>query len=507
MADSQILCMEDGLMPADVPETNPRFYYSERHRVALEELLKNGDGAFKTLLKEEKSTDFLSARELKTITSTFMTYKTDEEEAKPETKEQNHDSKSMRSTYWPEMSDTEVPALDMGWPTSGIFRGGTQITVYTHPPKENEPHIRQVVRKLIQESCKVIAIVMDLLTDIQILQDLFDASKRGVPVYIVLDVQGAPHFLDMCNRLKVGARELKNVRTRTVKGIGLDLSFGKIPGNVHSKYMLIDGDKVVFGTYSYSWSCSRMDRNMITLMSGQVVEFYDNDFRELYAISDKLDLFKEFHLTTPQTGTLSQAAVTRRPLNTTSRFQVNLGDMSRGKVPAHKYHNPKYLLALGQIPDPNPTSTLEVFLNSLETPAPDQQDQLDEQPENPTPSKTGSEDSKGLQKQSSKKKRGFWSGFLKKKSKKENEPPTEASAPTDKTKQTHTTDNTTKQTHTTDNTTKQTHTTDNTTKQTHTTDNTTKQTDTTDEQTDENSKMTDKGKKKKKGLNVFKKAK
>lgn len=56
---------------------------------------------------------------------------------------------------------------------------------------------------------------MDLLTDIQILQDLFEASKRGVPVYIVLDVQGAPHFLDMCNRMKVGANELK-VHTHTV---------------------------------------------------------------------------------------------------------------------------------------------------------------------------------------------------------------------------------------------------------------------------------------------------
>lgn len=56
---------------------------------------------------------------------------------------------------------------------------------------------------------QVVAIVMDLLTDLQILRDLFEVSKRGVPVYIVLDEQGAPHFLDMCSRLKVGERELK----------------------------------------------------------------------------------------------------------------------------------------------------------------------------------------------------------------------------------------------------------------------------------------------------------
>lgn len=131
-----------------------------------------------------------------------------------------------------------------------------------------------------------------------------------------------------------------------------------------------------------------MDRNMIMVMSGQVVDFYDNDFRELYAVSDKLDLFKEFHLNKPQTNTLSRAAVPKRPVAATSRFQVNLGDV---KVPAHKYHNPKYQLALGQIPEP--TAAIQDFLKYMDTP----------NPENPTeelenitsvPSETGKEESK-----------------------------------------------------------------------------------------------------------------
>lgn len=131
---------------------------------------------------------------------------------------------------------------------------------------------------------------------------------------------------------------------------------------------------------SFSWSSSRMDRNMITVMSGQVVDFYDNDFRELYANSDKLDLFKEFHVSEPQTGTLSRAAVPKRVTAATSRFQVNLGDASRGdlKVPAHKYHNPKYLLALGQIPGPTELP-LQDFFDKMEPPDPVQEDL-----ENPT---------------------------------------------------------------------------------------------------------------------------
>lgn len=157
-----------------------------------------------------------------------------------------------------------------------------------------------------------------------------------------------------------------------------------------------------------------MDRNMITVMSGQVVDFYDNDFRELYANSDKLDLFKEFHLSKGalsegqkgtlskgQKGTLPRAAVPKRPLAATSRFQVNLGDATRGdiKVPAHKYHNPKYLLALGQIP--GSTTPLQEFLNSMQPPDPtDGPENPMEELENlaPDPSQTEKKESKKLTK-------------------------------------------------------------------------------------------------------------
>lgn len=51
---------------------------------------------------------------------------------------------------------------------------------------------------------------MDMITDPQILQDLLDAaSRRLVPVYILLDEQGVPHFLDMCSRLQIGSQHLR----------------------------------------------------------------------------------------------------------------------------------------------------------------------------------------------------------------------------------------------------------------------------------------------------------
>ncbi|XP_014037530.2 protein FAM83F [Salmo salar] len=357
MAESQLTCMEDGHIKENVPESKPEFYYSEEQRAAVEQLLKNGDGAFKLRLKEDKVKDFLSARDIKTIRNTFKEYDTEDEEKSGELKAKPNDSKAdsgHHSTYWPQMSDTEVPPLDLGWPNGGLFKGVTRVAVHTHPPKENGPHIKEVIRRLIQEATKVLAIVMDLLTDIQILQDLLDAaSRRSVAVYILLDVSGVPHFLDMCCRLQVGAQHLRNIRTRTVQGTGLGLSFGRLLGSLCSKYMLVDGDKVMFGSYSFSWSSSRMDRNMITVMTGQVVDFFDRDFCELYAISEKLDLYKEFNLSPPPkmaaAARLKVEPVKPQIRAATSRFQVSLGHSRRGdlQVPAHKYHNPKYSLVYG----------------------------------------------------------------------------------------------------------------------------------------------------------------
>lgn len=370
MAESQLQCMEDGLIGSAVPESSPGFYYSEQQRAALEVLLRDGDAQFKERLAEDEYRDFLSAREIKEVQNTFKKYETEEDSAAERAARRTEDSDSVRSTYWPQLSEREIPQLDLGWPTGGFLRAITRVMVYTHPAKINMPHIKEVVRKLIQEARKVIAIVMDLLTDIQILQDLLDASfQRKIAVYIILDLQGSPHFLDMCNRLQVKAHHLQNIRTRTVRGVGFDLSFGRIPGSLCSKYMIIDGDKVMFGSYSFSWSSSRMDRQLITVISGQIVDDFDLNFREIYAISEELNLYKEFSIS--KTGTQAPSRInvptmpSRLTMPATSRFQVSLGDAGTLKVPAHKYHNPKYLLALGAIPD-NPTTTIQEMVDKMQ---------------------------------------------------------------------------------------------------------------------------------------------
>uniref|UniRef100_A0A8C5D4S0 Scaffolding anchor of CK1 domain-containing protein n=1 Tax=Gouania willdenowi TaxID=441366 RepID=A0A8C5D4S0_GOUWI len=167
MAESQLMCMEDGHIGDKVPESRPEFFYSEEQRAAIEELVKNGDGAFKTRLKEDNMKDFLSAKEIRLLLNIFRRYDSesvsmtktpagagkDEGEEGPVTAD---DDSGVHSTYWPQMSDTEVPPLDIGWPSGAKFKGVTRVVMHTHPPpKDNGPHIKQVVRKLIQEASKV----------------------------------------------------------------------------------------------------------------------------------------------------------------------------------------------------------------------------------------------------------------------------------------------------------------------------------------------------------------
>lgn len=95
-----------------------------------------------------------------------------------------------------------------------------------------------------------------------------------------------------------------------------------------------------------------MDRNTITVMSGQTVDSFDHDFRELYAVSEQVDLYREFNITRPPLPTpITKPKVELiRPLPvSTSRFQVSVDDSRQNglKVPAHKYHNPKYSLVFG----------------------------------------------------------------------------------------------------------------------------------------------------------------
>ncbi|NWR43818.1 FA83D protein, partial [Regulus satrapa] len=136
---------------------------------------------------------------------------------------------------------------------------------------------------------QVIALVMDSFTDIEIFSDLQDAfNNRQVPVYILLDQDFVPHFLEMCNNLGVCPEQESMMRVRALTGSTYYMRSGaKIVGKAKEKFMLIDGIRVATGSYRqvFTWSDGKLNSSNLLVLSGQVVEHFDLQFRILYAQS------------------------------------------------------------------------------------------------------------------------------------------------------------------------------------------------------------------------------
>ncbi|XP_073320310.1 uncharacterized protein fam83gb [Pagrus major] len=331
MALSQVQCLDDHHVNWRVSEGKPEFFYSEDQRLAVEALISKGRDAFMDHISKAGVREFLSERELERIAQKAEAYRPGHEHhQKPETPgtpgpgtpgpgnttpvslgyvEDGGDG-NVSLQYWPDRSEASVAELDLGWPEAVSYRGVTRVTVHTQPPVEGHTHIKEVVRKSIASANKVIAVVMDVFTDVDIFRDLLDASyKRKVPVYIMIDMAAVPCFLSMCGRADMHRGHLKNLRVRCCGGVEFfTRSAQKVRGSLSQKFLLVDGDRAISGSYSFTWSSSRLDRNLITVITGQAVETFDLEFRELYLLSRSVSLNKVPMVDEPIPDPIPQAA-------------------------------------------------------------------------------------------------------------------------------------------------------------------------------------------------------
>uniref|UniRef100_A0A8D2Q8Z3 Family with sequence similarity 83 member G n=1 Tax=Varanus komodoensis TaxID=61221 RepID=A0A8D2Q8Z3_VARKO len=298
MAFSQVQCLDDNHVNWRSSESKPEFFYSEGQRLALEALVSRGPEAFYEVLKKENIRDFLSGLELQKVLDSLETYDPGSEFIPRGDGPLDLNSPGSEpgpvpsSDYWPERSDRSIPQLDLGWPETVAYRGVTRATVYMQPPIDYQPHIKEVVRKMIFQAQKVVAVVMDMFTDVDIFKDLLEAGfKRKVAIYIIVDESNLKYFLQMCERVQMHAGHLKNLRVRTTGGTEfLTRSATRFKGALAQKFMFVDGDKAMIGSYSFTWSAARTDRNAISVLSGQVVEAFDKQFQELYLLSRGVSL-------------------------------------------------------------------------------------------------------------------------------------------------------------------------------------------------------------------------
>ncbi|TKS71035.1 Protein FAM83D [Collichthys lucidus] len=294
MALSQLLDdspLRLGPKPARADDLNMQELYNERHRLALEELLSGGVDSFLDFLRKERMSNFLSDDEIQRIRSAAVAPPRcasflGEDQVLEQSLSSSVDCSSV--TYFPEVSDVEPPLLEMGWPafTAGSYRGVTRAVAHFQPSYgECIYSCKEAARRMIRSAREVIAIVTDSLTDLDIFKDLEEAcSQRKVPVYILLDQSCAPAFLKMCRNVGIRLDDLRQMRVRIITGTTYYMRSGaRITGEVHERFMLIDGNRVATGSYRFNWTDGKLNSSNLIELSGQITEKFDEEFRILYA--------------------------------------------------------------------------------------------------------------------------------------------------------------------------------------------------------------------------------
>ncbi|KAM7394719.1 hypothetical protein PAMP_021505 [Pampus punctatissimus] len=264
-------------------EDNPVYiqpHYKESYRLAIYALLTGGKEAYEEFLLAEQIRHFLSEEEISFILENAELPIAEDNTDRQATDKQNP------STYFPLESDEEVPDLDLGWP-EGVLNGlDTSISMLFHPPRQNTPTIKEVIRKQIQEAKQIIAIAMDIFTDADIFKELVSVAVKGVVVYILLDDSNFESFYNMSQRLGVIIKDIRTIRVRTVRGQPYRCQSGmRFHGTLEQKFILVDCQTVLYGTYSYTWSYEKIRLSMVLVITGQLACSYDEEFRRLYARS------------------------------------------------------------------------------------------------------------------------------------------------------------------------------------------------------------------------------
>ncbi|CAL9688179.1 unnamed protein product [Knipowitschia caucasica] len=283
-------CSDAGDNPLDPNYLPP--HYREDYRLAIDSLIEEDlDGYFK-FLQAADVVDFLAPSEVDYIQHSIQLPK---QSANPEHRYFDPAGTDGSSdTYWPMHSDLDAPGLDLGWPQIGPhFIGPAEVTTLVNPAAPDMPSIKEQARRLIKNAQMVIAVVMDVFSDVDIFADILNAATRNVAVYLLLDEANIQDFIRMVHNCRVNLQAIQYLRVRTVTGITYHCRTGKsFKGRMLDRFILTDCRAVLSGNYSFMWSYEKLHRCMAHLFLGQLVSTFDEEFRILFAQSEPLDIVK-----------------------------------------------------------------------------------------------------------------------------------------------------------------------------------------------------------------------
>ncbi|XP_068592007.1 protein FAM83A-like [Cebidichthys violaceus] len=278
--------------------------HNESARLAVDSLLSRGLEGYHEVLNAEGEVDFLSAPEKTYILENGR----DGITADPGASDDG--DKELGSLFAGSQSATQRSAVSTDRdPTL------TDVKPVKTEPVLDKPNVevylqsdtraacmKDLVREFIRKAGMALAIVMDKFSDVELLCDLLEASrKRNVSVHLLLDHLNLNLFVNMWQDLKLDSKSFPKLSVRSVDGQTYCAKTGrKLTGHITESFIITDWTEVLTGSYSFSWLSWQVHRSLAVLVKGSGVTPFHQEFLRLYSSSRPVPGFVTF-ITVPHT--------------------------------------------------------------------------------------------------------------------------------------------------------------------------------------------------------------
>lgn len=280
--------------------------HNEGARLAVDSILSQGLEGYHTVLKTEGEVDFLSEQEK---TYFLKNGKESHKDAEPDAdasdgtdmESESLSSSSHSATPCPSLSkdsDTTEAGLSSNEDKNGISEPNVEAYFYT---EKRAAGLKDMVREFIRKAEKSLAIVADSFSDVELLCDLLEASKkRFVSVHLLLDHLNLNIFRDMWQELKLQGKDFPKFSVHSVEGQAFCAKTGKkLNGQISETFIIADWTEALTGSFSFSWLSWLVHRNLAFLVKGSAVTHLLQEFERLSSSATPVPGFINVSVTLP----------------------------------------------------------------------------------------------------------------------------------------------------------------------------------------------------------------
>lgn len=112
----------------------------------------------------------------------------------------------------------------------------------------------------------IYSFTLDAISD-----ELIKAAQRGVEIKVVLERSQLSNYSEY----------------EKLKAAGIDVRLDTNPAAMHNKFAIIDGVRVITGSYNWSrQATTQNDENIVIIDSPTIAKAYENEFYEIWAVAE-----------------------------------------------------------------------------------------------------------------------------------------------------------------------------------------------------------------------------